>query len=134
MSPPSSSQFQIIAWEVITLEELYPQMKVIHIMNGVLNRQMRPPLANMGGKFRPLCEVRLCFCSSFRYECVSPGLLFSASLTFSLSLSSAFAGLVEAESSRAHLACGCSEVDRELVVTECSDECSVNCRDDLVFD
>ena len=58
----------------------------------------------------------------------------AASLTYPLSLFSALAGLVEAESNRAHLACGCSEVDRELVVTECSDECSVNCRDDLVFD
>ena len=79
ISPPSAPQLQIIAWEVITLEELYPQMKVIHIMNGVLNRQMRPPLANMGGKFRPLCEVRLGFCVRLFALSVRSGLLFSSS-------------------------------------------------------
>ena len=57
----SSSPLQIIAWEVITLEELYPKMGMAQMVNGVLNRQMRPPLDRMSGKFRPLCEVRLCF-------------------------------------------------------------------------
>ena len=64
-------QFQIIAWEVITLEELYPKMTVMHIMNLVLHRQKRPPLDGMSGKFSPLCEVRLCFC--FSSEWVSSG-------------------------------------------------------------
>ena len=52
------SCFQIIAWEVITLDELYPKMGVMNILNGVLHRQMRPPTANMNSKFRLLCEVR----------------------------------------------------------------------------
>merc|ERR1711943_180458 len=43
----------IIAWEVITLEELLPNMGIAQIVTFVLTRQMRPPLTNMGGKFRP---------------------------------------------------------------------------------
>merc|ERR1712100_81536 len=46
----------IIAWEVLTLEELYPKMNVGHIINFVLHRQKRPPVDGMSGKFRPLCE------------------------------------------------------------------------------
>ena len=38
-------------------------MNVMHIMNVVLHRQKRPPVDGMSGKFRPLCEVRLCFVS-----------------------------------------------------------------------
>ena len=58
----SSSPLQIIAWEVITLEELYPKMGMAHIVTLVLNRQMRPSITNMSSKFRLLCEVRLRVC------------------------------------------------------------------------
>ena len=50
---------QIIVWEVITLEELYPNIGAFQIVNAVLNRQLRPPVSDMSTKFRVVCEVRL---------------------------------------------------------------------------
>ena len=55
---PFSLPFQIIVWEVITLEELYPKFGPFQIANAVLNQQLRPPLGDMSTKFRVVCEVR----------------------------------------------------------------------------